>query len=253
MSEGAFHPEDRARSSIDRQLIVCGWVVQSRSEMNLGAGRGVAVREFQTASGPVDYALFVARKLCGVIEAKAEGTTLSGFSDQAERYIHDMPANLVRDEGQVRFEYVASGTEMLFRSCGSRPSSHRVFAFHRPETLEFWLREPQTLRTRLRHILEAIDPDALAAHVPKDAREQEQKRAREAIKEKAAILFDDPKLRTLLKGVKAATDIRIDTVSVDAVVSSGWDERKAGDTVARFKKFLEEKRDELVAPADPLS
>ncbi len=51
-------------------------MVQSRAQMNLGAGLGVAVREFATASGPVDYALFVARDLCGVIEAKADGTTL---------------------------------------------------------------------------------------------------------------------------------------------------------------------------------
>ncbi|WP_287086767.1 DEAD/DEAH box helicase family protein [Mesorhizobium sp.] len=132
--------------------------MQSRSEMNLGAGPGIAVREFQTTSGPVDYALFVGRKLCGVVEAKPEGTTLSGFSDQAERYIHDMPAHLVRNEGQVRFEYVASGTETLFRDhVDPEPSSRRVFAFHRPETLELWLRETQTLRMRLRHMPELIE------------------------------------------------------------------------------------------------
>lgn len=155
MSGAAFHPEDRARSLIDRQLLASGWVVQSRSEMNLGAGLGIAVREFQTASGPVDYGLFVGRRLCGVIEAKAEGTTLSGFSDQAARYIHDMPEHLVREEGQVRFEYVASGTETLFRDhADPDPSSRRVFTFHRPETLELWLREPQTLRARLQHMPE---------------------------------------------------------------------------------------------------
>ncbi len=37
--------------------------------MNVGAGQGVAVREFQTDSGPADYALFVDRRLCGLIEA----------------------------------------------------------------------------------------------------------------------------------------------------------------------------------------
>jgi hypothetical protein len=31
-----------------------GGLIQSKAEMNLGAGPGVAVREFQTASGPVD-------------------------------------------------------------------------------------------------------------------------------------------------------------------------------------------------------
>jgi type I restriction enzyme R subunit len=47
--------------------------------------------------------------------------------------------------------------------------------------------------------------------------------------------------------VKAAADIRIDTISTDAVVSSGWDEKKATDTVQRFQNFLEARRDELAA------
>jgi type I restriction enzyme, R subunit len=76
----AFHPEDRARSAIDARLVECGWLVQSRDEMNLSAGTGVAVREFATASGPVDYALFVDKRFCGAVEAKPAGTTLSGFS-----------------------------------------------------------------------------------------------------------------------------------------------------------------------------
>lgn len=150
MSGAAFHPEDRARSIIDRLLGLSGWVVQSRETMNLGAGRGVAVREFQTTSGPADYALFVNRRLCGVIEAKAEGTTLSGFSDQAARYIADAPGHLIREDGQVRFEYVSSGTETIFRDhADPHPVSRRVFSFHRPETFERWINDPPTLRARL--------------------------------------------------------------------------------------------------------
>jgi type I restriction enzyme, R subunit len=171
MNESAFHPEDKARSLIDRRLIACGWLIQSKAEMNLGAGLGVAVREFQTASGPVDYGLFVGRKLCGVIEAKAEGTTLSGYSEQAARYIADVPKHLVREEGQVRFEYVASGTETLFRDhADPDPVSRRVFSFHRPETLERELRELLTLRARLRTMppfitdgLRACQIDAVSA------------------------------------------------------------------------------------------
>lgn len=150
MNESAFHPEDVARSAIDRRLALCDWVVQSRADMNLGAGLGVAIREFQTASGPVDYALFVGRRLCGVIEAKSAGVTLSGFSDQAARYIADLPRNLMREEGQVRFEYVASGSETLFRDhADPNPASRSIFAFHRPDTLERWLGEALTLRGRL--------------------------------------------------------------------------------------------------------
>ena len=72
-------------------------------------------------------------------------------------------------------------------------------------------------------------------------------KAREAAKDRAAEIFDDPALRRLLKEVKSAADIRIDTISTDAVVSSGWDEAKARDATARFQRFLEERRDDLVA------
>ncbi len=157
MLDAAFHPEDQARSLIDRRLAACGWLIQSKAEMNLGAGPGVAVREFQTDSGPVDYGLFVNRRFCGVIEAKPQGTTLSGFSDQAARYIAGAPAHLVREVGQVRFEYVASGTETLFRDhADPDPVSRRVFAFHRPETLDRWIRQPATLRRRLQAMPEIV-------------------------------------------------------------------------------------------------
>jgi len=37
--------EERARDNIDRQLSACGWAVQKKTEINLSAGAGVAVRE----------------------------------------------------------------------------------------------------------------------------------------------------------------------------------------------------------------
>ena len=163
MTGKAFHPEDIARTAIDRRLADCGFLVQNRSEMNVGEAQGVAVREFQTDSGPVDYALFVDRRLCGVVEAKPEGTTLSGFSEQAERYMGGVPRYLVQEEGQVRFEYVASPAEILFRDhVDPAPVSRRVFAFHRPDTLARWLREPATLRRRLQ-TMPALVTDGLRA------------------------------------------------------------------------------------------
>ncbi|GAB4270452.1 MAG: hypothetical protein Kow0080_14910 [Candidatus Promineifilaceae bacterium] len=76
-------PEALARQNIDRQLAACGWIVQDRSEMNLWAERGVAVREFPLQTGFADYLLFVDRQAVGVIEAKKEGVTLSAVADQA--------------------------------------------------------------------------------------------------------------------------------------------------------------------------
>jgi type I restriction enzyme R subunit len=113
----------------------------------------VAVREFGTDSGPTDYGLFVEKQFCGVIEAKPAGTTLSGYSDQAARYITEAPEWLGVDAKDRRFEYVASDTEILFRDhADPEPRSRRVFAFHRPEILRRWLSEPVTLRARLRQM-----------------------------------------------------------------------------------------------------
>ena len=44
-------PEQEARRQIDRQLTECGWLVQKASEMNISAGRGVAIREFPLKTG----------------------------------------------------------------------------------------------------------------------------------------------------------------------------------------------------------
>ncbi len=55
-------PEEKARIQIDQQLTDCGWVLQNRDELNLHAGRGVAVREFPLDTGEADYLLFVDQK-----------------------------------------------------------------------------------------------------------------------------------------------------------------------------------------------
>ena len=107
-------PEERARHLIDLQLQAAGWVIQDRDEMNLGAGLGVAVREYPLATGPCDYLLFVDRKACGIVEAKPEGTTLSGVADQASGYQARLPSHLANWGDPLRFDYEASGSETLF-------------------------------------------------------------------------------------------------------------------------------------------
>ena len=63
-------PEQKARISIDKKLEQSGWMVQDVKRLNPMASLGVAVREFPTDTGPVDYALFVNGIPVGVIEAK---------------------------------------------------------------------------------------------------------------------------------------------------------------------------------------
>lgn len=73
-------PEQRARRDIDSALEAAGWHVQDREAVNPRAGRGVAVREFplKRGHGIADYLLYVDGAAAGVVEAKAEGVTLTG-------------------------------------------------------------------------------------------------------------------------------------------------------------------------------
>jgi len=68
-------------------LEAAGWHIQNDVECTTDAARGVAVREYPLKDGQhADYLLFIGGVAVGVIEAKREGTTLSGALQQAERY-----------------------------------------------------------------------------------------------------------------------------------------------------------------------
>ena len=94
-------------------------------------------------------------------------------------------------------------------------------------------------------LLDAIDPDTIEREAA--GRQVTPEAAAEALKDEACTPFDDSGLRRLLKDIKRQTEIRIDTVSTDAVISSGYEAARAQDTVERFRRFLAEHRDTLVA------
>lgn len=98
-------------------LVEAGWIVQSRDELNLHAGPGVAVREVPTPTGPgpADYVLFLDRKACGVLEAKPEGVTLLGTGPQGTDYAVHAPAGYPHWSDPLPFTYLSTGSETLFR------------------------------------------------------------------------------------------------------------------------------------------
>lgn len=147
------NPEQIARDNIDRQLIACGWVVQSKSKLNLNEGIGVAVREYQTDVGPADYVLFVDGKPVGIIEAKREeeGHKLNVHEDQAEDYATAKLKYLNNEK--LPFVYLSTGevtTITDFRD--PKPRGRNVFTFHRPETLRNWLKKTKSVRTALQDL-----------------------------------------------------------------------------------------------------
>jgi type I restriction enzyme R subunit len=77
-------------------VVAAGWMVQSCKQLNLGTGRGVAVREFPMAEnhGDADYLLFGDRKAVGVVEAKKKGSTLTGVEWQSAKYTTGLPGSV---------------------------------------------------------------------------------------------------------------------------------------------------------------
>jgi type I restriction enzyme, R subunit len=147
------NPEQIARDNIDHLLTESGWLVQPKSKLNLAAGLGVAVTEYKTDSGPVDYLLFVDKKPVGVIEAKKaeEGVRLTSVEDQSLRYAEGKLKYF--DNDPLHFAYESTGEVTRFTDYRDpKPRSRPVFTFHRPETFQKWLKEENTLRARLHEI-----------------------------------------------------------------------------------------------------
>ena len=127
---------------IDRQLTAAGWSVQDRKALNLFAARGVAVREvtLRAGHGRVDYLLYVDQWAVGVVEAKPEGTPLSGVEWQSAMYADGLPAEVrlaaLTTEGRLPFVFEASGTETHYTNgLDPDPRARRVFSFPQPDTL----------------------------------------------------------------------------------------------------------------------
>ncbi|HPL97066.1 MAG TPA: DEAD/DEAH box helicase family protein, partial [Smithellaceae bacterium] len=146
-------PEQIARDEIDKQLIECGWIIQNKKQINLHAGPGVAVREYQTEIGPADYVLFVHGKPVGIIEAKKEdeGIRLTVHEDQSRDYARSKLKYL--DNDPLHFVYESTGTLTRFTDYRDpKPRSRPVFSFYRPETFLQLLKGEETLRSRMQDI-----------------------------------------------------------------------------------------------------
>jgi type I restriction enzyme R subunit len=166
-------PEDKARKTIDDLLSKAGWTIQDREEVNVSAARGVAIREFPLKSGYgfADYLLYVDGSPAGVVEAKKEGETLSGYEIQTEKYSVGLPDVLKPYRKPLPFCYQSTGIETRFTNLMEPDARSRpVFAFHRPETFADWLideaKKPgSTLRARLKHMPPLIEEKLWPAQI----------------------------------------------------------------------------------------
>ena len=105
--------------------------------VNLSAGVGIAIQEYQTDAGPADYILFVNKKPVGLIEAKREeeGVRLTMHEEQSSEYAAAKLKYINNDP--LPFVYESTGE--LTRFTDFRDPSHvrDPYLLHRPEHLSF--------------------------------------------------------------------------------------------------------------------
>ena len=152
-------PEEKSRLIIDKKLIESGWVIQDVKSLNLSASLGVAVREFPTSTGPVDYALFIEGVPVGIIEAKKTeaGENITAVEGQSSRYANST-FKWIKSIYRIRFAYEATDKLTRFTDYNDvKYRSRTVFSFHRPETLAALLKQADTVRNNMKHFPE-FDP-----------------------------------------------------------------------------------------------
>jgi type I restriction enzyme, R subunit len=158
---GGAGPEQVAREAIDRLLKEAGWIVQSRDDINLSAGWGVAIREFKLTEGfgYADYLLFVDGEAVGVLEAKPQGHTLGGVEPQVQRYASGLPAGLEAPVLPLPFLYLSTGTDTRFVNLlDPDPRTRRLTQnrIHRPVTIAEWLSADPLPQRASRGVVEAL-------------------------------------------------------------------------------------------------
>jgi len=155
-------PEQIARDTIDEQLRASGWVIQTDKEINFNQGRGQAVREYHTDKGAADYVLFVDSKPVGVIEAKKKdlGHSITAVEDQTGKYA-TAKLRWFKEGMPLPFLYEATGEITRFTDLRDpKPRSRPIYSFQRPETLQQWLTQDNSLRKRL-HDIPALKTEGL--------------------------------------------------------------------------------------------
>ncbi len=145
-------PEEKARLVIDRKMEAAGWIIQDMRELNPFAGPGVAIREYPTDTGEVDYALFVDGKPVGVIEAKRPeaGENITTVENQTARYAN---SKLKYIQYTYKIRFACEATDKIIRFTDYKDIKYRsrqVFAFPQPQTLQRLMVMADTIRNNLK-------------------------------------------------------------------------------------------------------
>lgn len=229
--------------------------MQDKKAIDLNAGAGIAVREYQTDIGPADYVLFVDKTALGVIEAKKEevGQNITTVEDQTSGYA-GAKLKWINNNQPVPFLYESTGTITRFTDARDpKPRSREVFSFHRPETMRAWVEAGTSLRARLA-AMPLLNPQK------RPAAELGLRDCQEAAVTKLEISFKDNRPRALITIVSPLVEL-LDSIRrekeqtlnhehFDTLRRAEWDKdaRQNAEALARdFSAWLLANREQLTA------
>ncbi|QSV44608.1 type I restriction-modification enzyme R subunit C-terminal domain-containing protein [Geobacter benzoatilyticus] len=127
------------RTLVDPQLSAAGWrVVPFDSAKPLSELDCSAIVEYPTDNGPSDYALCVAGRILGIVEAKKLSLGPQNVLTQAERYSRGISSNPLRfGSYHVPFLYSTNGEAIWHHDIRHEFNRSRpVAAFHSPAALQ---------------------------------------------------------------------------------------------------------------------
>lgn len=161
--------EADTRELIDSQLESAGWRVDSRHLTYANGTRPdsktpIAIAEWPTESGPVDYALFLEGRCVAVIEAKRQAKDVPGVLTQAKRYARDIALEKDQLEQDAPF---AHGLD-AFRVPFVFATNGRPFVKQYPEKSGIWFWDARSETNRDRALAEWFSPRDIRAKLEQE-------------------------------------------------------------------------------------
>lgn len=144
------------KERIDTKLVSLGWkIVNYKSIVDKSSLSNHAVYEYETATGPADYALFVNGQLLGFMEAKKVSTNPQEVLGQAKRYSRGAFDGTGNWDGyRVPLLYSSNGEKIWFLDIRDSKNIRRELKdYHTPSAMnEMFEREKESAINKLKNI-----------------------------------------------------------------------------------------------------
>ncbi|SOB99107.1 type I restriction-modification system endonuclease [Stappia indica] len=228
--------EADTRVLIDVQLTEMGWEADTATLRYARGtrpekGRNLAIAEWPTDSGNVDYALFVGLTCVGVVEAKRESVDVPGALKQAERYARSIrlaPENL--QEGAPW----SDGLEAPFQVPFAIAANGRPFVQQWLTRSGIWHRDLRRPQNHARALSRWFAPRDLLAKLETDVDAAAQGLAEE--------VFGKGKLRPYQEEAVYSIEAAIEAGSREVLVSMATGTGKTRTSIALMYRLLKHKR-----------